>query len=140
MSSLAPQFKSINSLALSLHYGPTLTSVHDYWKNHSFDYMDLCRQSAVSVIQLLRPQGAPSTKGEKQDQAFEYAVSLHQRTQVRGCQRTSLCAGMEGPPQQFCGFDHAGTSHLCFQFLVSDKAWATDTSWVMILPVRIKRE
>ena len=32
-SSPAPQFKSINSLALSLHYGSTLTSVHDYWKN-----------------------------------------------------------------------------------------------------------
>ena len=31
----APQFKSINSLALSLLYGSTLTSVHDYWKNHS---------------------------------------------------------------------------------------------------------
>ena len=33
------QFESINSLALSLLYGPTLTSIHDYWKNHSFDYM-----------------------------------------------------------------------------------------------------
>ena len=32
-----PQFKSINSLALSFLYGPTLTSIHDYWKNHSFD-------------------------------------------------------------------------------------------------------
>ena len=31
------QFKSINSLVLSLRYGPTLTSVHDYWKNQSFD-------------------------------------------------------------------------------------------------------
>ena len=30
-SSPAPQFKSINSLALSLLYSPTLTSVHDYW-------------------------------------------------------------------------------------------------------------
>ena len=28
--------KSINSLSLSLLYSPTLTSVHDYWKNHSF--------------------------------------------------------------------------------------------------------
>ena len=35
-----PQFKSISSSALSLLYGPALTSVHDYWKNHSFDYMD----------------------------------------------------------------------------------------------------
>ena len=36
-SSPTPQFKSINSLAYSLLYGSTLTSTHDYWKNHSFD-------------------------------------------------------------------------------------------------------
>ena len=24
-------------------YGPTLTSIHDYWKNHSLDYMDICK-------------------------------------------------------------------------------------------------
>ena len=28
-----------------------LTSVHDYWKNHSFDYMDLCRQSDDSAME-----------------------------------------------------------------------------------------
>ena len=32
-----PQFRSINSLALSFLYSPTLTSIHDYWKNYSFD-------------------------------------------------------------------------------------------------------
>ena len=32
-----PQFKSINYLALSFLYGPTVTSIHDCWKNHSFD-------------------------------------------------------------------------------------------------------
>ena len=31
------QFKSIDSLAFSFLYGPTLTSIHDYWKNHGFD-------------------------------------------------------------------------------------------------------
>ena len=36
-SSLWTQFKSINSLVLSFLYSPTLTSIHDYWKNHSFD-------------------------------------------------------------------------------------------------------
>ena len=36
-SSPTSQFKNINSLALSLLYGPTLTSIHDYWKNHSFN-------------------------------------------------------------------------------------------------------
>ena len=35
-SSPAPQFKSISSLALSLLYGLTLISIHDYWKTHSF--------------------------------------------------------------------------------------------------------
>ena len=35
--SLLPQFESINRLVLSLLYGPTLTSVHDYWTDHSFD-------------------------------------------------------------------------------------------------------
>ena len=33
--------QNISSLALSLLCGPALTSIHDYWKNHSFDYMDL---------------------------------------------------------------------------------------------------
>ena len=32
-----PQFKSINSSELSFLYSPTLTSIYDYWKNHSFD-------------------------------------------------------------------------------------------------------
>ena len=36
-SSPTPQFKSINSLALSLLHSPTLTSIHDYWKNNSLD-------------------------------------------------------------------------------------------------------
>ena len=36
-SSPTPQFKSINSSALSFPYIPTLTSIHDYWKNDSFD-------------------------------------------------------------------------------------------------------
>ena len=36
-SSLTPQFKSITSLVLIFLYSPTLTSTHDYWKNHSFD-------------------------------------------------------------------------------------------------------
>ena len=35
-SSPTPRFKSNNSSVLSFLYSPTLTSVHDYWKNHSF--------------------------------------------------------------------------------------------------------
>ena len=37
VSSPTPQFKSINSSVLSFLYGPTLTSIHDYWKNHRLD-------------------------------------------------------------------------------------------------------
>ena len=36
-SSPTPWFKSINSSVLSFLYSPTLTSIHDYWKNHRFD-------------------------------------------------------------------------------------------------------
>ena len=36
-SSPTPQFKSINSSALSFLYSPTLTSIHGNWKNHSLD-------------------------------------------------------------------------------------------------------
>ena len=44
------QFQSINSLALSFPCAPTLISVHDYWKNHSFKHMDLFGQSDVSAF------------------------------------------------------------------------------------------
>ena len=46
----APQFKSINSSVVSLLYGPAFTSIHRYWKKHSFDYVDPCRQGDVSAF------------------------------------------------------------------------------------------
>ena len=39
------------SSALSFLYSPTLTSIHDYWKNHSLDYTDLSWQSNVSAFE-----------------------------------------------------------------------------------------
>ena len=36
-SSPTPEFKSIDSSALSFLHSPTLTSIHDHWKNHSLD-------------------------------------------------------------------------------------------------------
>ena len=48
-SSPIPQFKSINSSALSFLYGPTLTSMHDYWKNHSFEKLiDILKRCTAS--------------------------------------------------------------------------------------------
>ena len=49
-SSIALQFEGINSLVLSLFYYLALISIHDYWKKHSFDYADLCRQSNLSAF------------------------------------------------------------------------------------------
>ena len=42
--------QNINSSALSLLYGPNLTPIYDYWKNHSSDYTDLCWQNDVSAF------------------------------------------------------------------------------------------
>ena len=47
-SSPTPQFESIDSSVLTLLYG--VTSIHDCWKNHSFNYTDLCQQSEVSAF------------------------------------------------------------------------------------------
>jgi len=49
-SSPTPQFKSINSLVISLLYSPTLTYIYDYWKHRSLDQMDICWQSNVSAF------------------------------------------------------------------------------------------
>ena len=53
-SSPTPQFKSINSSALSFLYSPTLTFIHDYWKNHSFAYTDLCWRSSPPESSVYR--------------------------------------------------------------------------------------
>ena len=50
-SSPTPQFKSINSLALSFPHSPTLISIHHHWKNHSLGQMDLCWQGNISAFQ-----------------------------------------------------------------------------------------
>ena len=49
-SLLQHQFESISSLVLSLLYGLILTSVHDFWKNRIFDYMNLCGQNNISAF------------------------------------------------------------------------------------------
>ena len=48
-SSFAPQFESINSLVLSLLYGPTLTFIHDYWEKHALTR----RSPVIKVMSLL---------------------------------------------------------------------------------------
>ena len=45
--------QSISSSALNFLYGSALTPIHGYWKNHSFDYMDLCWQSNSLLFNML---------------------------------------------------------------------------------------
>ena len=49
-STPTPQFKSINFSVLSFLHNPTLTSIHDHWKNHSLDQTDFCWQRTVSAF------------------------------------------------------------------------------------------
>ena len=57
-SSPTPQFKSINSSVLSFLYSPTLKSMDDYWKSHSFDCMDvrvgLYRRLSAEELMILK--------------------------------------------------------------------------------------
>ena len=42
--------KIITSSVLSFLYSPTLTSIHDHWKNRSFDQMDLCWHHDLPLV------------------------------------------------------------------------------------------
>jgi len=72
-----PQFERINSSVFSSLYGPTVTSVHDYWKNHSFYYMEFCWQSDVFAF-LIRCLGFHSFPSKEQ-KSFNFiaAVTIH---------------------------------------------------------------
>ena len=50
LKSLLQHHNSKASVLQCSAFWPTLTSVHDYWKNHSFNYTDLCQQSDVSAF------------------------------------------------------------------------------------------
>ena len=58
LKSPTPQSESINYLALSFLHSPTLTPIHDHWKNHSLDQMDLC--CLCSLICYLVDHNFPS--------------------------------------------------------------------------------
>ena len=47
LSRVFPNTTVLKHKFFSLLYGPTLTSAHNYWKNHSFEYTDLCQQSDI---------------------------------------------------------------------------------------------
>ena len=52
-SSPAPQFEGISSSVLNLPYSPPLTSIHDYWNNHSFDQTDFVGKVMSLLLNML---------------------------------------------------------------------------------------
>ena len=61
-SSPTPQFKSIKSSALSFPHSPTLTSIHDHWKNHSLDQMDKVMSLLFNMLSRLVITFLPRSK------------------------------------------------------------------------------
>ena len=61
-SSPIPQFKSINSSALGLLHSPTLTSIHDYWKNHSLDFVGKVMSPLFNMLSRLVITFLPRSK------------------------------------------------------------------------------
>ena len=62
VSSPKPQFKSINSLVLSFLHSPTLTSIYDYWKNHSFDFVGKVMSLLLNMLSRLVITFLPRSK------------------------------------------------------------------------------
>ena len=82
------QFESINSFALSFLCGPTLISIHDYWKNHSFDYTDLCQQGDISAFKYAVEVGHSFSSKEQVFVNFMAAVTVRNDF---GAQENKVC-------------------------------------------------
>ena len=50
------------------------TSIHDYWKKHSFDYMDLCQQSDISEYNHIIPSHPQSPPSQQQTTATKVSI------------------------------------------------------------------
>ena len=75
-SSPTAQFKSIDSSTLSFLCSPTLTSIHDYWKNHSFDYTDFVSQEISLLFNMLSRLVIPFLPSSKHSFNFMAAVTI----------------------------------------------------------------
>ena len=81
---LSRVFSSTSLKAFSLLYSANLTSIHDYWKNHSFDYVDLCwqamsllfRRNQAHAPQPLSPRAA-NTKASTCSKAHKPQLLIH---------------------------------------------------------------
>ena len=84
----APQFESMNSSVLSLLYGSTLTSVCDYWKNHSSDYPDFFFKVTSLLFNTLSGFVIVCLPKEQASFNFVAAVTIHSDF---GSQENKIC-------------------------------------------------
>ena len=64
---------------LSLLYGPTLTSVHDYWKDHTLDYTNFCQQSDIFAYYALFFKTPPKEQKNKKSSIAMLPYNLTRR-------------------------------------------------------------
>ena len=86
---------------LSLLYGPTLTSIHDHWKNHSFDYMDFCQQSDFSAVEYFAE--VCYSFSSKQQVSFNFMAAVTIRSDF-GAQESEFYHCFHFPPSIFQEF------------------------------------
>ena len=70
---------------LSLFYGSIVTTVCDYWKNHSFDYTDLCQQSDKMKIMASGPITSWEIDGETGETVSDFIFLRSQITADGDC-------------------------------------------------------
>ena len=70
----SPQCKSITSLVLSFLYSSTFTPIHDYWKIHSFEYMDLVDK--VCLCLLIRCLGLSCSLFSKEHASSNFMAAV----------------------------------------------------------------
>ena len=87
-TSTAPQLKSIYFSVLGLLYSPILSSIHDYSKNHSFNYMDICWQSNISDFYYAVKVCHSFPSKEQMSFNFMAAVPIHSEF---GAQENKIC-------------------------------------------------
>ena len=82
-----------NSSVLRLLYGPTLTFVHDYWKNHSFDYASLLSlyQPSHLSVQFSRSLVSYSLRPHELQHTRPHCSSPTPRVHSNSCPSSRWC-------------------------------------------------
>ena len=80
--------KKISSSAFSLPYDPTLTFLHDYWKNHSFPCMDFCQKINISAFEYIVQ--ICQNFSSKQQTSFHFMVALTIHSDL-GAKENKIC-------------------------------------------------